>query len=213
MRRQKHLFFFLIFLSCMSVNLSANGQQQHKYDWDKVDEKALNERQPPDKVMKILDVKPGMNVGEVGAGGGRYAVIMAERVGSSGKVYANDIAQNAIDFMIKRCKRNKINNLEVILGTETDPKLPTGKLDLVYMTFTYRHLSKPLLVLKKIKPSLNNNGILAIIESKPSGNSSSEMDMINIAEQAGYSLLRTETSLTMDNIWIFKPKDTKQENN
>ena len=156
MRRQKHLFFFLIFLSCMSVNISANGQQQHKYDWDKVDEKALNERQPPDKVMKILDVKPGMNVGEVGAGGGRYAVIMAERVGSSGKVYANDIAQNAIDFMIKRCKRNKINNLEVILGTETDPKLPTGKLDLVYMTFTYRHLSKPLLVLKKIKPSLNN---------------------------------------------------------
>ena len=108
-----------------------------------------------------------------------------------------------------RNKKNNIKNIEVILGTETDPKLPAGKLDLVYLTFTYRHLSKPLQVLKNIKPALKKDGILAIIENKPSGNGSSEKEMINIAKQAGYRLVRTETFLTLDNIWVFKSNDPK----
>ena len=189
----------------------ANCTENFQYDWDKVDEKALNERQPPDKVMDTLGVKPGMMVGEVGAGGGRYAVKMAKRVGPAGRIYANDIAQNAIEYMTNRCEKNNINNIEVILGTETDPKFPPGKLDLVYLTFTYRHLSKPLEVLKNIKPALNSNGRLAIIESKPSENSSTEARMLKNAEKAGYNLDRIETFLELDNIWIFKPVREKNQ--
>jgi len=206
MKQQKILIFILGLLLFVSVNAGAKGEEQHQYDWDKVDEKALNDRQPPDKVMDALGVKPGMMVGEVGAGGGRYVVKMAERVASSGKVFANDIARNAIDYMKKRCKKNNINNIKVILGTETDPKFPPGKLDLVYLTFTFRHLSKPLEVLKNIRPALKKNGILAIIESKPSGSRSSEKKMIKYAEQAGYRLVRIENFLPMDNIWVFKSR-------
>ena len=184
----------------------ASAGAQHEYDWDKVDEAALNERQPPDKVMDALGVKPGMIVGEVGAGGGRYAVKMAERVGPTGKIFANDIAQSAIDYLLKRCDRDGLDNIEVILGTETDPKFPPGELDLVYLTFTYRHLSKPLEVLKNIRPALKADGILAIMESKPSGDASGEKAMISNAEKAGFVLVRIETFLELDNIWIFRPK-------
>ena len=36
-------------------------------------EKRQNDRQPPEKVMNAIGVKPGMIIGEVGAGRGRYA--------------------------------------------------------------------------------------------------------------------------------------------
>ena len=191
-------------MGCLLMTGFAFPAQQHIYHWDRIDEKPLNRRQPPEKVMDALGVKPGMMVGEVGAGGGRYAVKMAERVAPNGKVFANDIAPNAIEFMKIRCRKNDIKNIEVILGTETDPRFPPGKLHLVYMTFTYRHLSKPLQVLKNIKPALRKDGILAIIESKPTGNGQVEKDMIAIARQAGYKLVRIETFLPLDNIWVFE---------
>jgi len=203
MKQHRFLFAFMGLFLCGLVSVSA----QHEYDWDKVDETGLNERQPPDKVMDALGVKPGMIVGEVGAGGGRYAVRMAERVGLTGKIFANDIAQGAIDYLINRCAKDNLDNIEVILGTETDPKFPPGQLDLVYLTFTYRHLSKPLEVLKNIRPALKTNGILAIIESKPSGDPSDEKLMLSNAEEAGYTLVRIETFLGLDNIWIFRPKE------
>jgi len=124
-RNPKYLFFVsILFMSFSMIFCARKEGQTYQYDWNKVDEKSLNERQPPGKVMDALGVKPGMVVGEVGAGGGRYAVKMAERVGSGGKVYANDIAQNAIDFMTERFKKNNITNIEVILGSETEPNFP-----------------------------------------------------------------------------------------
>ncbi len=204
MKRQKYIFLIVCLLLTAILIIAANYEEQHQYDWDKVDESALNERQPPDKVMDALGVEAGMMVGEVGAGGGRYAVKMAERVGPAGRVYANDIAQNAIEYMTNRFKKNNINNITVILGTETDPKFPPGKLDLVYLTYTYRHLSKPFEVLKNIRPALKSDGILAIIESKPSGDPASETQMLNNTERAGYALDRIETFLKYDNIWVFK---------
>lgn len=204
MRHHRYLFAIVGLFLCGLVSVSA----QHEYAWDKVDEKGLNERQPPDKVMDALGVRPGMMVGEVGAGGGRYAVKMAERVGPTGKIFANDIAQNAIDYLISRCGAEHLDNVEVILGTETDPKFPPGQLDLVYLTFTYRHLSKPLEVLKNIRPALKANGLLAIIESKPAGDPSGEKLMLSNAEKAGYTLVRIETFLELDNIWVFRPKES-----
>lgn len=204
MKRHEYPFAIVLLFLCGLASTSA----QHEYDWDKVDEKGLNERQPPDKVMDSLGVKPGMIVGEVGAGGGRYAVKMAERVGPTGKVFANDIAPSAIDYLVKRCDRDDIGNIEVILGTETDPRFPPGQLDLVYLTFTYRHLSKPLEVLENIRPALKANGLLAIIESKPSGDRSEEKAMLSNAEKAGYTLVRIETFLDLDDIWIFRPQES-----
>ena len=55
-------------------------------------ENSINEKlQPPEKVMDAIGVKPGMTIGEVGAGHGRYTVHLARRVGHRGKILANDI--------------------------------------------------------------------------------------------------------------------------
>jgi len=174
-------------------------------------EERLNKRQPPDKVMDAIGVKPGMIIGEVGAGRGRYAVKFAERVGPTGKIYANDILSEKLEYLNFRCKRDGITNIETILGTETDPLLPKGKLDMVYLINTYHHVAKQVPLLKNIIPALKSGGHMVIIEADPakggaSGHSSPKETMIKEANEAGFELVRIETFLDVDNIYIFNPR-------
>ncbi len=53
--------------------------------------------QQPEKVMDKIGVKPGMVIGEAGAGHGYFTFKLAERVETEGKIYANDISQTALD--------------------------------------------------------------------------------------------------------------------
>jgi len=69
-KKQKYILFLVGICLSVFVIVCANNEGPYQYDWDKVDEKALNERQPPDRVMDALGVKAGMRIGEVGAGGG-----------------------------------------------------------------------------------------------------------------------------------------------
>ncbi len=182
----------------MPILLSAQ-----EYDWAAIDEEAFEKTQPTEKIMDIIGIKAGMFVAEVGAGGGRVAVRVARRVGPGGRVYANDITDSAIAYMRQRIQRENIQNIEVVKGTLTDPLLPKGKLDVVYMTFTYRHLDKPAEVLKNIGPSLKPGGVLAIIDSKNYNRDPSTNKILKNAGLAGFKLTKLETSLPEDDIYLF----------
>ncbi len=59
--------------------------------------------QPPEIVLKAINLKEGMIIGEIGAGRGRYSVILAKAVGKNGIIYANDIAREDLDYLDLRC--------------------------------------------------------------------------------------------------------------
>lgn len=181
------------------------------------EERRTNERQPPDKVMNAIGLEPGMVVGEVGAGHGRYTVRLAERVGPTGKVYANDIARGALDYLRERCRKNGVKNVEIILGEVDDPLFPKGALDMVFMVLTYHHLARPVELLRNLAPSLKPGATVAIVDADParSGNtdpneSISLERMKREAGEAGYEVIRVETFLRRDNIFILRPKTASQ---
>ena len=178
--------------------------QAYEYKWAEVDEEAFEKTQPTEKIMNVIGIKAGMYVGEVGAGGGRVAVRVARRVGPTGRVFANDISDSALAYMRERCQRENIRNMEVVKGTLTDPRLPKGKLDAVYLTFTYRHLDVPIEVLKNIAPSLKRGGVVAVIESKRYNRDPANNEIIQNAGLAGYTLARLETFLPEDDIYLFR---------
>jgi len=90
----KLLSISLIWLS--SITFISSCQSQIDPDaW----EKRHNAYQPPEQVMDSLGVKHGMVIAEIGAGRGRYIVHMANRVGATGKIYANDIDKKALDYL------------------------------------------------------------------------------------------------------------------
>jgi ubiquinone/menaquinone biosynthesis C-methylase UbiE len=151
-----------------------------------------------------------MVVAEVGAGQGRYVVHMAARVGDTGKVYANDIAKDKLDYVQSRCEREGLENVETILGEVEDPLLPEGEIDLVYLINTYHDLDKPVELMRAIIPALKPDGVLVVIEQDTEKSTSNhhtidQAELFDQAQRAGFKLVRVMTFLERDNINIFRP--------
>jgi len=173
-------------------------------------DKELNRRQPPDKVLAAAGVRPGQVVGEVGAGWGRYTVEIARRVGPSGRVYANDIDRDSLEYLRQRCKKAKLANVEVVIGREKDSRFPPGALDLAFMINTYHHLDDPVALLRNLRPALKPGATLVIVEKDPDRSpanphhGTARKTVVRQAGEAGFELVRVETFLELDNIYIFR---------
>ncbi len=115
-------------------------------------------------MVKHLDVQPGQTVCDLGAGNGFYTLWLAKLVGEKGRVLAVDIQPEMLEMLKQRAEREKISNIELILGTTVDPKLPEGKLDLVLMVDVYHELSNPAEVLAAVRKSLKPHGRIALVE-------------------------------------------------
>jgi tRNA A58 N-methylase Trm61 len=175
-------------------------------------EQGSNAIQPPDKVMDAAGVKPGMVIGEVGAGRGRFTVHLAHRVGETGRIYANDINQAGLDHVRDRCRQDGIKNVEIIVGKEEDPLFPKDALDMVFIVMTYHHLSQPVALLKNIIPSLKSGAKVVIVDPDPvksrwqASETTSPEKMRREATEAGFEVTGTETFLARDNIFILRVK-------
>jgi ubiquinone/menaquinone biosynthesis C-methylase UbiE len=195
-------FFFLV--SCFPLL----GQDRDSLTLPR--EVGLNERQPPDLVLKTIDIKPGMIIGEVGAGRGRYTVHIASRIGPSGMIYANDIVEEYLQYIERRCADHGLTNVKTVLGSLTDPKLPPAALDIVIMVNVVHCLAEPVALLRNIKKSLKPDGVIAIVEGNldkapdAAGEWYSRSKLLKIYKDAGYDLVREETFLPKDNIYILK---------
>lgn len=170
----------------------------------------LNERQPPDLVLKTIGIKPGMIIGEVGAGRGRYTVQIASRIGPSGMIYANDIEEDYLRSIEKRCIDHGLTNVKTVLGGLTDPKLPPAALDIVIMVNVVHCLAEPVTLFRNIKKSLKPDGVIAIVEGSlekypdAAGEWWPRSKLLKIYKDAGYDLVREETFLPKDNIYFLK---------
>jgi SAM-dependent methyltransferase len=137
---------------------------------------------------------------------------LAERVGASGKVYANDIDEEDLAHLHERAEKAGFGNVEIIVGDVEDPKLPGSALDIAFMINVYHHLDQPVPLLRKIVPSLKPEGVLAIVECDPDkvdwGNEhgcQKKKAMVQELKEAGFEDVRVETFLKEDNIYIARP--------
>ena len=122
------------------------------------------DEEQPSRALAALDIRPGQVVADVGAGSGYYTVRLAERVGPTGRVFAADIQPEMLDLLRARVKRARLDQVELVRSTETDPGLPEGVCDLVLMVDVYHELARPQEVLRKLRGSLKPDGRLVLIE-------------------------------------------------
>jgi SAM-dependent methyltransferase len=117
-----------------------------------------------DKLLKMLPLKPGTVVVDMGAGSGYYSFPIARKVGPKGKVLAVDIQKEMLAIIRRRMKNLKVRNIEPILGTATDPKLPEGKVDLILMVDVYHEFSHPHEMTTAMVRALKPGGKLVFVE-------------------------------------------------
>ncbi|MCU1275159.1 MAG: Methyltransferase type 11 [Bryobacterales bacterium] len=118
----------------------------------------------PDAALDAIGIPRGGTVADVGAGVGYFTWRLAERVGPSGKVYANDIQPAMLAKLRTNMEARHLTNVQTVLGTEDDPKLPAGAMDMVLLVDVYHEFSEPQKMLQKIRHSLKSDGRLVLLE-------------------------------------------------
>jgi 2-polyprenyl-3-methyl-5-hydroxy-6-metoxy-1,4-benzoquinol methylase len=115
-------------------------------------------------MLEQLRVKPGQTICDMGCGNGFYTLQLAEMVGGTGKVLAVDIQPQMLRILQARAAENQLQNVELILGTEVDPKLPTGKVDVILCVDVYHEFSHPPEMLKAMREALKPDGVVVLVE-------------------------------------------------
>ncbi|HTE42745.1 MAG TPA: class I SAM-dependent methyltransferase [Steroidobacteraceae bacterium] len=118
----------------------------------------------PALVIEAMNLKGGETVVDFGAGSGYYTFRLAEAVGPKGTVIAVDIEQKMLDFIRQRAARENRTNVGLLRSTETDPRLPSNRVDWLIMVDVYHELSFPYEVMSRIRDALKPGGRVALIE-------------------------------------------------
>ncbi|MFC2164377.1 class I SAM-dependent methyltransferase, partial [Acidobacteriota bacterium] len=154
-----------------------------------------------------VGVKPGMIIGEVGAGTGYFTLKLARRVGEFGHIYANDISRSSLRSLKDRCDREGITNIDTIVGEVEDPLLPKG-LDMVFIVNAFHDLANPVVLLDNLAGSLKPKALVVIIDRDPAKLNYStshfltKEEVLQKIEESVFVLDRIETFLSQHNIYI-----------
>lgn len=116
------------------------------------------------QLLRSLDLKPGQTVCDMGCGNGFYSLRLAQIVGPEGSVMAVDIQPEMLRLLGLRAKRRGIENIEPVLGSVVDPKLPEASIDLALLVDVYHEFSHPEPMLEAIRKSLKPEGRLVLVE-------------------------------------------------
>ena len=115
-------------------------------------------------LLKALDLKPGQVVCDMGCGNGFYTLQLAQLVGDKGRALAVDIQSEMLRLLEERAKEAGIANIELIQGTQVDPMLPEGGVDLILLVDVYHEFSHPQQMLTAMRKALKPNGRIALAE-------------------------------------------------
>ncbi|HXG18994.1 MAG TPA: methyltransferase domain-containing protein [Methylomirabilota bacterium] len=120
--------------------------------------------QQPEKVLDTLNIQPGSTVADIGAGTGYFSVRLAKRVGPQGRVLATDIQPQMLALLKDNMRAEGLHNIELILCTPTDAKLPENALDLALMVDVYHELEYPEETMLQVRRALKSDGRLVLVE-------------------------------------------------
>jgi len=122
-----------------------------------------------DDILDNLKVSDGSVVADIAAGGGWFSDRLARRVGPSGLVYAEEIQPTMIQAMTRRFQVENLTNIRTVLGTPTDPRLPPGAIDAVFIVNSFHDIERPVPLLEHLRVSLSRRGLIGIVDFTAGG--------------------------------------------
>ena len=116
------------------------------------------------EIVAATEVKPGMSVADIGAGSGLFTRLFAKAVQPGGRVYAVDISQDFLDWVMESSKKQGLDNVVPVLDTGGDSRLAEDSIDLAYVCDTYHHFENPGEMLASIRRALRPGGRLVVVD-------------------------------------------------
>jgi SAM-dependent methyltransferase len=116
-----------------------------------------------EQLLKNMDLRPGVQVADIGAGSGFHSVRMARRIGT-GTVHAVDIEPAMLEFIERRVAREKLVNVRTVLSDTVQVPLPAGSIDIALMVDVYHEMSHPREMLRSMHAMLKPGGRIYLVE-------------------------------------------------
>lgn len=117
------------------------------------------------RVLRLLGVKPGLAVADIGAGSGYYTSRLAPAVGPGGLVYANDIIPDYLTRLRRRMAAEGHDNVRFVLGDAGNSNLPAQSVDIALLVHMYHEIADPFGLLWHLHEDLRPGGRVAIIDA------------------------------------------------
>jgi ubiquinone/menaquinone biosynthesis C-methylase UbiE len=200
------LLLALSFTAWPQVAGSANRRYQTKEGRERLaagfGSPARDRTQNPGGIVAALELRPGMTVADVGAGVGYMLPFLSQAVGASGSVLGEDIQTDFLDRAKAKIASGKLSNVTLILGSETDPRLPAGLVDVELLLDVYHHFDYPGQMLAALARALKHNGHLVIVEyykadwPEPGHIRLERDEVIQEVERNGFRLLSKNDRIT-----------------
>ncbi len=142
-----------------------------------------------------LGIIPGQRVADLGSGGGYFTFSLADAVKPDGIVYAVDVDTAMNEDLARRARERGYENIEIVTASHEDPRIPGGKVDLIFVSNTYHHITENRSeYFDNARRYLKPGGRIAIIDYRREGirrvfEEGMERDVIiSEMESAGYRL-------------------------
>jgi ubiquinone/menaquinone biosynthesis C-methylase UbiE len=153
----------------------------------------------PDAVVAALDLRPGMVVGDLGAGAGHFTLRLARAVEPDGVAYALDARQSTLDELRRLADDRGITTLRCVQVRRDRLEIPEP-VDLLFVSATYHHLPAAPSYFAQARAHLRPGGRVAILESRRGGllalwhghHASSPQRVLREMAEAGYRLTATQ---------------------
>lgn len=111
-------------------------------------------------ILDEVGIGPGNVVLDYGCGPGGYIVPLASIIGSSGKIYAQDIDSRALRSVEAISVKHNLKNVKTIQsGCKTG--LPDESVDVVLLYDIFHHLQNPDEIMDELYRVLKSDGILS----------------------------------------------------
>jgi ubiquinone/menaquinone biosynthesis C-methylase UbiE len=120
--------------------------------------------QKPGELVRTMGLEPGMTVADVGTGVGYMLPYLSKRVGPAGHVLAEDIFDDFLAGAKQTAEDQKLQNITFIKGTENDPNLPEGQVDMELVLDAYHHFDYPDKMLAGLRKALKPDGKLVVVD-------------------------------------------------
>jgi ubiquinone/menaquinone biosynthesis C-methylase UbiE len=171
------------------------------------------------KIMKLLPIKQGDKILDIGCGPGYYTYKFSKLVGDTGRIYALDLKQEHLDFLKGFLASQKIYNVSVILS-KVDDVCVKDKADMAYFCSLYHIIyavdqeKERSDFIASVKNALKPDGRLVVVDNGPVENTvlpyhgpyiGKELIISQLA-QYGFELVQYEQIIPQRYMLVFKMK-------
>jgi predicted methyltransferase len=129
------------------------------------DEKERDDAGEPRQLVRLLGIKSGMTIADIGAGSGYYVVRLSPIVGPHGRIIAEDVVPEYLQDLRSRVHGLGLQNVAIGLGEPHDPRLPAGSFDIAILVHMYHEITQPYALLYNLVPALKPGARVGIVDA------------------------------------------------